>query len=125
MSLSHSMLVEAGESALATVRATRVRVWGTRAWCGATRGDSTALIAHALTLCGRFGLSGASDSDLPILTSVLRGASLCTDCLARKSGSPRGTIAAAMGMIAKTVKVTTSVARCDGCLALETVYRLG
>jgi hypothetical protein len=43
-------------------------------------------------------------------------ASLCGDCLARKTGVPRWKMSDVVTHLQKTVKVSSKVARCDACL---------
>ncbi len=62
--------------------------------------------------------------DADVITSTITGASLCAECLARKTGIPFGRIDAALGRIGKTLRVMSDVAPCDGCLTATKVFRL-
>jgi hypothetical protein len=79
----------------------------------------------ARRLHGASDLEGRSDLDGSLIASFISDASLCGDCLARKTGSRPGQVRQAVTRMAGTVKVRSNIDRCDGCLKSAVVYRLG
>jgi hypothetical protein len=70
-------------------------------------------------------LNGASHlDDIPVAASLSRNATLCGDCLARRTGVPRWKMSDVVTHLQKTVKVSSTVARCDACLKHHVVYSL-
>ena len=97
----------------------------------ATRADSLMLKVRAQEVRGARRLHGASDADSPpnldasLIGSAITEASLCGDCLARKTGIPRGQVRDSVTRTAGTGKVNSRIDRCDACLKTAVVYRLG
>jgi hypothetical protein len=93
--------------------------------------DSLILKVRAQEVRGARRLHGASDVDGPsnldasVIASLIGDASLCGDCLARKTGIPLRQVGNSVTRIRGTMKVTSKIARCDGCLKATVVYRLG
>ena len=87
--------------------------------------DSLITKAHARGVRGVGRLRGASDADIPEITSVLHGAPLCTTCIGRKIGVSRKDVDSGIEDIRRTLYVIANVARCDMCLRTTLVHRLG
>ena len=75
---------------------------------------------HATPISGG---AGPAD-DVALVTAVITGASLCAECLAKKTGVPFGRIDAALGRMGQTLTVVITTARCDACLTVTKVFRL-
>jgi hypothetical protein len=69
-------------------------------------------------------LSGSSDLDGSLIVSRIKDAALCADCIARKTGIPRGRVEDAITDVARTLDITTDAWRWDGCLKQRVVQRL-
>ncbi len=68
-------------------------------------------------------ISGGSD-DPGLITAILAdGATLCVECMAKKTGIPLAEIEPVLVRVSKTLRVQTAEARCGGCLSVGTVYR--
>lgn len=95
------------------------------------RTDSLVLKVRAQEVRGARRLHGASDLDGPrnldagLIASLITGASLCGDCIAHKAGVPRWQVDDSVTHIGGTVKVTSQIERCNGCLRTTVVHRLG
>ena len=97
-----------------------------------------ALTAHSHTLHGNFvvrradfleergepRLHGGSDLDASVIASVLSGASVCAECIARKTGLTVAQVDETLRQIAATFAMA-KVSRCDACLEETLVHRLG
>jgi hypothetical protein len=70
-------------------------------------------------------IAGSSDVDVPLIASVLGGASLCGDCIARKTGIARARVDEALERIGRSLALPTANGRCDACLKTTAVHRLG
>src|SRR5438552_387024 len=90
-----------------------------------TRADTSTLIARALQLRQVRTISGASDLDTSTIVALLANVSLCIDCIAKKTGVPRDEAKTLLSRIQTSIIVTGESARCEACLALTTVFRLG
>jgi hypothetical protein len=98
--------------------------------CGGTKTVVTAdlrlLKVRAQEMRGARRLHGASDlDDIPLAATLSRDASLCGDCLARKTGVPRWKMGDVVIHLRTTGKVSSNVARCASCLKQTVVHRLG
>src|SRR5262249_24066846 len=71
-------------------------------------------------------MSGGSDApDVSVIASALQGVALCGDCLARKTGIPRGNLEEGLSRIAMTIELSTDVVPCDVCRNQRVVHRRG
>ena len=66
--------------------------------------------------------AGASDASL-ILTAII-GVLLCEECIAKKTGLPATEVDAALGTVARAVRLAMGPRRCDGCLQRKTTFSL-
>jgi len=58
------------------------------------------------------------------VTVAIRGAALCTICIARKTGAAPFGVLSALARIGQGVKIAEGIERCDECLRRTVVYRL-
>lgn len=65
-----------------------------------------------------------SSDDPALISTVITGASLCMDCIAKKTGIPLAQVEPVLVGIGETVKVMSDVAPCDACLTAKKVFRL-
>jgi hypothetical protein len=65
------------------------------------------------------------DIDASLIIGLIIEVSVCGDCIARKAGIPRGQVDDTLKRLTHTVKLTSTVARCDSCLKTSVVHRLG
>lgn len=91
----------------------------------ATRADSLMLKVHSQEVRGAHRLSGASDVDSALVTTLIAGASLCVDCIARKTGLTIEQAVTAFRVLGKEMKLSAKVGRCDACLGRAVIHRLG
>ncbi len=70
-------------------------------------------------------LHGASDLDTPMVAALLAHASICIDCIAKKTCVPRDEAKTLLRRIHNIFVVTSETARCEACLTMTTVFRLG
>jgi hypothetical protein len=84
---------------------------------------SRSLVRRSLALCPhRRTIGGGSDAAL--ITMMITGATLCLDCIAKKTGVPVPEVEAMLTGIAKTLKLSAAPGRCDACLGQTTVFCL-
>ena len=62
--------------------------------------------------------------DVTLIIAAITGAFLCVECIARKTGTPRPAVDAALARIGTTLLISTASAPCDGCLTVSRVFRL-
>src|SRR5262245_36926666 len=67
---------------------------------------------------------GGGSSAAVQITLMIAGASLCLDCIARKTGIPGGQVDSLLTTIGQTVQVDTGPGVCSGCLTATRVFRL-
>ena len=91
----------------------------------AARADSLMLKVHSQEVRGAHRLSGASDVDSALITSLIADASLCVDCIARRTGLKIEQAVTAFRVLGKTMKAPSKVGRCDACLERAVIHRLG
>ena len=65
------------------------------------------------------------DSDAAEIFGLITEASLCGDCIAHKVGAPRWQVENTLRRLGSIMKITTRVDRCDECLKMSVVHRLG
>jgi hypothetical protein len=58
------------------------------------------------------------------VTEVIRGADLCSVCIARKAHVSPLTVLSALARIGQRMKITEGMARCDGCLQMKYTHRV-
>src|SRR5438045_1575977 len=63
--------------------------------------------------------------DVAQIARLVRGASICDECLGLKTGLLVRRISDVLNEFAETIKFATTVARCDTCLKSTEVHRLG
>ena len=68
--------------------------------------------------------SRRSPEDAALVSTTITDASLCVECIAKKTGIPTPRVKAALEMIAETVKVAWHESSCDACLTTTKVFRL-
>jgi hypothetical protein len=68
-------------------------------------------------------IAGGVD-DPGLVLATIAGASLCPDCIARKTGMAAAEIDALLTKVASTIALTVTGGRCDACLESRTTYRL-
>jgi hypothetical protein len=59
------------------------------------------------------------------VTEAIRGAALCTICIARKTGAAPLGVLSALARIEQGVRITEGVTWCDDCLQQTVVYQIG
>ena len=64
----------------------------------------------------------AGGSDAPLILTVITGALLCVECIAKKTGIPATEVDAALRTVARTLRLTMGPRRCDGCLQRKTTF---
>ena len=83
------------------------------------------LIVRAQEQRGAQRLHGSSDFDGPLIADAITQASLCTGCIAQKTGLPASKVGEGIARVAATLEVTTRVGRCHRCLEETVVHRIG
>ena len=68
-------------------------------------------------------ISGGSE-DVELITLILTGASMCAECIAKKTGVPFLRVEPILTRIGKTIRVMDSGTLCDACLTTRKVFRL-
>jgi len=88
---------------------------------------SAALIARSAELCTVFRrISGGSgDLDSPRIVEVIATSSACLACVATKTGLPITRAEEAVERVRAFMAVIVETGRCEACLQITTVYRLG
>jgi hypothetical protein len=69
-------------------------------------------------------ISGGSD-DAGLVAAAITDASLCVECIARRSGVPVTRVDAVLTTIAMTLAVAMITTRCAACLETRRTFRLG
>jgi hypothetical protein len=59
---------------------------------------------------------GGGSGDIGLISTTITGASLCLDCIARKTGVPVRRVDAMLTTVAAAIKLVVKPGRCDGCL---------
>ena len=65
------------------------------------------------------------DTDVPLVTALIMGDTLCADCIASKAGLPVTQVDEVLNDIRNTLTLTSKVATCASCLKQTVVHRLG
>lgn len=87
---------------------------------------SAALIARAAELCTVFRrISGSSDLDSPLIVEFIAASSACLACVATKTGVPIARAKETVERVRAFMAVIVETGRCEACLKVTTVYRLG
>jgi hypothetical protein len=63
-------------------------------------------------------------TDAEAVTDAIRGAALCTICIARKTGTASITVIEALASIGQRVQITDATARCDDCLQVTRTHTI-
>ena len=88
--------------------------------------ESLALIQRArdLTYARRRVIRGGSDagSDLALITEAIAGAFLCVQCIAKKTGLRPEKANDLLKLVARLVRLTVGVRRCNGCLESKNTF---
>ena len=64
-------------------------------------------------------------TDVEVATEVaIRGAAVCTMCIARKTGAPPLSVFTTLAKIGQRLKITDAVTRCDDCLQMKPTHRV-
>ena len=69
-------------------------------------------------------IRGSSGDDVGPVTLAIVGASLCVDCVARKTGVTKTRVERLLITVGRTLRLTTGAAPCDSCLNVTRVFRL-
>jgi hypothetical protein len=69
-------------------------------------------------------IRGGSSEDAGLLSTLIIGVSLCSECLAKKSGISVSDVEATLKTIAGAVALRVETRRCDACLQTGTTFRL-
>ena len=67
---------------------------------------------------------GAPGDDGALLTTIITGASLCLDCISRKSGIPIAQVDAVLTSVARTIALAVVTRPCAACLETKRTYSL-
>ena len=62
--------------------------------------------------------------DLGLITTVIAGAALCVDCIARRTGIPAADVSGALPTIGSAFQVAAVQRRCSACLETKAIYSL-
>ena len=108
--------------AIDRARAVRVEAQEVRSLSVATR--VRRFCRHHPTLAARM-ISGSSDADVALVASTIRGIFLCDSCIGRKTGIAQNDVTSMLAQIGKTVKITTELGYCEGCLRADLLSGLG
>src|SRR6185436_1981459 len=76
----------------------------------------TSNIESIATMCTVSGMLTAAQA---VTETALRGATLCTMCITRKTGVAPISVLTVLAHIAARMKITDSVERCDECLLVK------
>ena len=87
------------------------------------RADALLIKAYAREVRGVRRLSGGYDTAQ--IARLVAGASLCDECLGRKTGLLVRRVRDVLNQFAEAVKLMTKQGRCDACLKMTVVHRLG
>jgi hypothetical protein len=68
---------------------------------------------------------GPSEDDAGRIVRTMTVATLCVDCLSRRTDIPKARVETLLAMVNRTVRVTSGVALCDACLNAKKVFQLG
>jgi len=103
--------------------------------CVALHADLAAVLDESRGLCGQglqlaiaaypriWPISGGS-ADVELITLIITDASLCAECIAKKTGVLLRQVEPILVRIGKTVRVFDSGTPCDACLTTRKVFRL-
>jgi hypothetical protein len=58
------------------------------------------------------------------VTQAIRGAALCSICIAQKAHVSPLTVLSALARIGQRMKLVEGMARCDGCLEMKYTHRV-
>jgi hypothetical protein len=83
------------------------------------------LKVHAQQVRGARVLHGASDDDAASVLSLILERTLCTACVARKTGLLASRIDDLLIRLGHTVHSRIAIGRCEECLKETVVYRVG
>jgi hypothetical protein len=89
--------------------------------------ESAALIARSAELCTAFRrhIAGGADPDTSLIIEILAGgATVCLECLVRKTDVPASKVADVLQRVTEIVAMTVKMARCDGCLRVTEAYQV-
>jgi hypothetical protein len=67
-------------------------------------------------------ITGGSDAEL--ITAIITGASLCIECIARRTGMSSAQVDTMLARIAMTVRLSVQPSRCTVCLEDKMVFTL-
>jgi hypothetical protein len=67
---------------------------------------------------------GRIATEAEAVTEVIRGAALCSICIAQKANVSPLTGLYALARIGQRMKITEGMARCDGCLEMKYTHRV-
>jgi hypothetical protein len=62
--------------------------------------------------------------DIALVTISISDATLCADCIAKKTGIPLARVEPLLIRIASTLRILSAAALCDACLTAKRVFRL-
>ncbi len=63
-------------------------------------------------------------SDAALVSAAITGASLCSTCIAKRTGVPAARVDAILGTITGTIQLVDESSRCEACLAMGRTFRL-
>jgi hypothetical protein len=95
-----------------------------RARAAATRQTCRRLVFRCRAARGTASLSGSSDSNAPLVCAAITAVALCDSCIAMETGVPPTQVAALVSQIARTLRITIELGRCERCMRADLVSRL-
>ena len=66
----------------------------------------------------------AMATEMELVTEAIRGADLCTMCIARKVGAAPLSIISTLAPLGQRMTITEAVTRCSGCRSVRSTHRI-